>query len=90
MVADLCYHRWKPELGQPLGMRLFGAGVPIVLYTAYFLTLYVLGGVWWPIHVSTGAIVFAAATGFFVSYLVVSPALPSRSSEQLGRGAMTS
>ena len=40
------------------------------------LTLALLGGVWWPIPLWTGAIVLSGIAGLFVSYLVVPATSP--------------
>jgi hypothetical protein len=51
--------------------------VPVVIYALYFRALFVSDGVWWPVHLWTGAIVLAGATGWLVSLVV----LPARSAE---------
>ena len=49
--------------------------VPFGLYSLYFLTLALLGGVWWPIPLWLGAIVLSGVVGWLVSYLLVPSAL---------------
>ncbi len=47
--------------------------VPAVLYTVYFITLILGEGIWWSVHLWTGSIVMAGATGYFLSFLAVEP-----------------
>jgi len=42
--------------------------------------LFLLGGVWWQIHLWAGGIVLAGVTGWLVSYLIV-PTLPAGTHE---------
>src|SRR6266851_4175154 len=75
IVADALYRWLRPDTRRRFQLRLFAAVVPVVLYSLYFLTLFLLGGVWWQIHLWAGGIVLAGVTGWLVSYLTV----PTRS-----------
>ena len=74
--ADVLYCLFQPEIQRTHQLRLFAVLVPVGLYSLYFLTLALLGGVWWPIPLWTGAIVLSGIVGWFVSYLVVPSVLP--------------
>lgn len=80
IVAELLYGGLRPELARPEKLRLFAALVPVDLFSLYFLTLALLGGVWWPIPLWTGAIVLSGVVGWFVSYLIVPPVFPGEGS----------
>jgi len=71
IVADVLYRWLQPAVQRPTQLRLFVVLVPISLYSLYFLTLFLLGGVWWPTPLWTGAIVLAGITGGLVGYLMV-------------------
>ncbi|GHP01135.1 hypothetical protein KSF_111820 [Reticulibacter mediterranei] len=77
-VIELLYRGLRPVVELPGRLRLFAVLVPVVLFSLYFLTLFLLGGVWWPIPLWTGAILLAGVVGWFVSYLVVPPAFPEQ------------
>lgn len=52
----------------------FGAFlIPVVLYTAYFVTLILGGGIWWSVHLWTGSVVMAGVMGYLLSFLAVEP-----------------
>jgi hypothetical protein len=76
LVADGLLHRLKPAVSRVGALRLFAAGVPLVWYSLYFLTLHLTHGVWWSVHVWAGAIVVSGLVGWLVSYLVVPPPVP--------------
>ncbi len=81
IVADALYCWLRPDTRRMFQLRLFAAAVPVVLYSLYFLALFLLGGVWWQIHLWAGGIVLAGVTGWLVSYLMV-PTLPARTHEE--------
>ena len=59
-------------------LRALAALVPFAYYACFFAGVAVTKGVWWSVHLWTGAIVLAGLTGFLTSYLVVPPASPVR------------
>jgi hypothetical protein len=77
IVADVLYRWLRPDGERPGQVRLFAILVPLVLYSLYFLTLALLGGVWWPIPLWTGAIVISGVVGGLVSYLIIPLELPT-------------
>jgi hypothetical protein len=74
VVAGVVYWRIRPSLdanrpGERFGLRLFAAIVPVVLYSAYFLTILAQPrGLNWRIHAITGIIVVAGFAGWLLSY----------------------
>jgi hypothetical protein len=59
-------------------LRALAVLVPCVYYACFFAGVAATKGVWWSVHLWTGAIVLAGLTGFLTSYLVVPPASPVR------------
>ena len=53
----------RGRLSESVELRLLGVGVPFVTYLLYFGALALSGGVWWTVHLWTGAIFLAAAVG---------------------------
>jgi hypothetical protein len=76
IVADSFYRWLQPNVQRLQPLRLWSALVPLVLYSLYFLTLLLAGGIWWPIHLWAGGIALAGVTGWLMSYLVFPPAIP--------------
>jgi hypothetical protein len=77
LAADLLVHQLRPSAVRPGAFRLFAVAVPTILYTLYFLAVLLFGGgIWWTIHLWTGAVVLAGIAGWLLSYLVVPPAWP--------------
>lgn len=72
LLGDLLLWAVEPSVDEPIGIRVFGAIVPAVLFAAYFAVLYAQFGVLrWSVEVVSGAVVLAGVTGLFVSYLAV-------------------
>jgi len=78
--AELLYRQLRPAIDRRCQLRLFAILVPVQLFSLYFLTLALLGGVWWPIPLWTGAIVVSGVVGRFVSYLIAPPDFPDDAS----------
>jgi hypothetical protein len=76
IFAELLYRWLRPARARPRQIRIFAILVPVELYSLYFLTLTLLGGVWWPVPLWTGAIVLSGVVGWFVSYLIQPPEFP--------------
>jgi hypothetical protein len=84
LVADAWHRLVQWDAGMAARARVFGAGMPSLLYATYFLILEIVGGVWWPIHIAAGAIVIAAGSGLLISYVVLPMASESAPSGQPG------
>jgi hypothetical protein len=78
--AEALYRWLRPAIDRPRQLRLFAILTPVQLFSLYFLTLALLGGVWWPIPLWMGAIVASGAAGWFVSYLIAPPEFPDEAS----------
>ncbi|HLC40886.1 MAG TPA: hypothetical protein VJO34_04585, partial [Methylomirabilota bacterium] len=70
IAADLLLWLLRPSIARQGALRLFAFGVPVLLYIVYFLTLMVLGGIWWSLPMWTGSIALAGLVGLLLSYLV--------------------
>jgi hypothetical protein len=80
IVAELLYRWLRPVYTRPRQLRLFAVLTPMALFSLYFLTLALLGGVWWPIPLWAGAISASGVVGWFVSYVIAPPEVPSETS----------
>jgi hypothetical protein len=74
VVGDVLLLTLRPSALRPLRARVLAVVVPVVIYALYFGALFTHDGVWWPVHLWTGAIVLAGVTGWLVSLVV----MPSR------------
>lgn len=77
LAADLFVRRFKPSSANRLAFRVFGFGVPALLYALYFLAVQLSGGIWWTPAVWSGAILLAGAIGLFISYVALPPRIPA-------------
>lgn len=66
----------RPSMARPRALRVFALAVPLLFYLLYFLTLMLTLGVWWSVHLWTGAVVLAGIAGWLISYLVAPPPSP--------------
>lgn len=74
---DLLYWRLAPSTTHLSALRWFAFLMPVILYTLYYLALFLFGGgVWWSIHLWVGSILMSGVAGFLVSYAFVPPPLP--------------
>jgi hypothetical protein len=74
IAADVLIWRMAPYgAARVIQFRIVAAGIPVALWTAYFVVLQVAyGGVAWPVPIWSGAIVWAAIAGVLLS-LVMAP-----------------
>ncbi len=70
-AADLVLWRLNPSITNLRALRLFSAALPALVYLFYFLAAIFTAGLWWSIHLWTGAVVLCGLMGWLVSYLVV-------------------
>ncbi len=73
IAADVAYALLRPSMQRTLAMRAFTFVLPVITTSFYFLVLELAGGIWWYVHVWSGAIVLAGGMGLLVSFLVVPP-----------------
>ena len=77
LLIDVLYKGLKPSTERKSALRLFAFGVSVVIYAIYFLSLAVIKGIAWSVHLWVGSIVMAGIVGLLLSYVLVQPQLPS-------------
>ncbi len=88
IVADFIYERLGPRLQQDRrALRLFGFGVPAILYLFYFIAFGVSTEMWWTIHLWAGSIVIAGIAGWLTTYLIEPPGTELAKMTSLDRDA---
>jgi len=73
LAGDGLIARLHPSADRTLAFRLFAGALPMIYYALYFVGLKMTTGLWWSLHLWTGAIVMAGVTGWLMSYLLVQP-----------------
>jgi hypothetical protein len=76
VAGDLLLQWLHPSADRPFAFRLFAGALPAIYYAGYFLWLMLTSGVWWAVHLWTGAIVMAGLAGWLISYLLLPPNHP--------------
>ncbi|MEW5985115.1 MAG: hypothetical protein AB1791_00610 [Chloroflexota bacterium] len=76
LVGDVLNGQLKPAVERPAAFRLFAFLVPIIYYLFYFVTLMITDGIWWTVHMWTGATVVAGFISLGLSLLLTPPAVP--------------
>lgn len=74
LVADGLLRLLRPSGERPAALRGFAALLPAVLYACYLGAIALSGGIWWTVHLISGAVTLAAIAGWLVSYLILPPA----------------
>lgn len=91
-IADLLIICLRPSLERTWAVRTIAFAVPSALYLVYFLSLFVTGGVWWPVPLWMGTVLLAGMVGWLISYAVFAPSMgaaPTRSQFQKRNGFPT-
>lgn len=81
VIIDTAYYLLKPTLKRPGQFRLFATIASAALFAVYILTMVIMGGVVWTIHMTVGSVVLTGITGWLLSYLVLPGQLPEGVSE---------
>ncbi len=76
LIADLAYRWLQPTATRGHALMLFAFVVPFALFGLYFAVLVGTAGVWWSIHMWTGAIFLAGVVGLLLSLVALPPLLP--------------
>jgi hypothetical protein len=71
IVGDVLLWLLKPSIANIRNLRIFITVLPTVQYLLYFVILLTTVGLWWSIHMWTGAIVLTGVMGWLMSYLVI-------------------
>ena len=74
VLGDFLLWRLRPSITRSDSLRLFSVGVPVIVYSCYFLALQLTGGIGWSIHLWLGSIVVAGIVGLLLGLLVAPPA----------------
>jgi hypothetical protein len=75
VAADVLRAALRPAASRPVAFRWFAAGLPVLLYVAYFAALALTTGIGYTPHLWLGVVVFAGIIGWLTSYLVLAPRL---------------
>ncbi|MBI5667598.1 MAG: hypothetical protein HZC41_06285 [Chloroflexi bacterium] len=73
LIADGLRLWLKPALTRPGAWYGFAFLVPLALFSLYFLTAQLTGGIGWTIHLWLGTIFMAGVMGLLVSFLLLPP-----------------
>lgn len=73
LIGDALIAWWRPSVARSAAFRSFAFTLPVIFYALYFATLALTGGIWWSIHLWTGAIGLAGVVGWLLSYAFVPP-----------------
>lgn len=73
LSADIGYARLKPSPSQLGRLRVFSFFVPAAFAGLYLAAVTLTNGIWWPVHVWSGAILVTGLGGLLVSYLAFPP-----------------
>jgi hypothetical protein len=71
VAADFLLIWFKPTPTRTGALRFFAFAAPTTYYLLHFVSLKLTKGIWWSVHVWTGAIILAGIAGWLLSYLVV-------------------
>lgn len=77
VIIDIIYGVLRPSADRPGAFRLFAVAMPAVFFLIHFGVLLATQGLWWSVHLWTGAVSLAAITGWLMSYAFLPPAIPS-------------
>ncbi len=70
VITDIFYARFKPSPERLGALALFAFITPALYMAAYFITVQVIAGVIWSIHVWTGAIFLSGIIGLLALFVV--------------------
>jgi hypothetical protein len=70
-LIDVLYRAFKPSQDHPKGLHLWSFLTPALFYASVFLAIWLRDGIWWSVHLWTGAIVMPGLIGLMLSYLIV-------------------
>lgn len=80
LLADLLVRVVRPSTERPARLRLVATVVPLAYYALYVGALHATVGVWWSVHMATGAVLLGGVVGLLLS-LVVLPGSSSVSND---------
>jgi hypothetical protein len=69
LAADVLYRFLKPSPVRLRALRVFAFAVPATLFALFFGILITTVGIWWSVHLWTGAVFLAGVVGLLLSFL---------------------
>lgn len=72
LAADVLYRLLKPSAVRLQALWLFAFAVPAILFALFFVILITTAGIWWSVHLWTGAVFLAGVVGLLLSFLTPS------------------
>lgn len=69
IAADVLYGLLRPSAVRLQKLRLFAFAVPAILFALFFVILITTVGIWWSVHLWTGAVFLAGVVGLLLSFL---------------------
>jgi hypothetical protein len=69
LAADVLYGLLKPSQVRLRALRLFAFAVPATLFALFFGILITTAGIWWSVHLWTGAVFLSGVVGLLLSFL---------------------
>jgi len=76
LLLDISYRFVHPSMANPARFRLFAVISAFALYAVYMLSLQLMGGLTWTIHMAVGSVFVTGMVGWLLSYLVLPAQLP--------------
>jgi hypothetical protein len=76
LLIDGAYAFIRPSMTHPTGFRLFAAASAATLYVVYMLSLQLMGGIAWSIHMAAGSVFVTAMVCWLLSYFVLPAQTP--------------
>ena len=77
VIIDVVYRFLQPSTERVDQFRLFAATVPLIIFTVYFLVLWLTMGIVWSVHLSVGSIIVSGIAGWLISYVMIPPKAPA-------------
>jgi hypothetical protein len=75
LAADLLIARLRPSPGNLPAYRIVAGATPLVLWSAYFLALWLFHDIAWPRDLWLGTVGLASVTGLALSFFAIPPAV---------------
>lgn len=69
IAADILYSLLKPSPLRLRQLRFFAFSVPTILFGLFFAILTPTAGIWWSVHLWTGAVFLSGLVGLLLSFL---------------------
>jgi hypothetical protein len=77
ILIDMLRIRLQPTIRNTGGWRVFAFIAPVLYMGSYVVALLLTEGSNWSVHLLSGGVVLAGATGWLLSYLLLPPRIPA-------------